>query len=105
MTSNYNRVDPNKTYWWGNSNKTLTDWRNLNYDTNSITDTPTFYDVNNYDFYPLDVNSPQVDAGDPNSDANDVGITDFEGNDRFIDGDGDGNDVIDIGPYEYEPNS
>jgi len=105
LTSNYNRVDPNKTYWWGNSNKTLTDWRNLNYDTNSITDTPTFYDVNNYDFYPLDVNSPQVDAGDPNSDANDVGITDFEGNDRFIDGDGDGNDVIDIGPYEYEPNS
>jgi hypothetical protein len=36
--------------------------------------------------------------------SSNVNTTDFKGNDRFIDGDGDGNDAIDIGSYEYDPN-
>lgn len=72
--------------------------------TGNINSDPCFADANTGDFH-LDSDSPCIDAGDPNTDPNDVGLIDLDGNDRFVDGDGDANDVIDMGCYEYDPNS
>jgi len=65
---------------------------------------PCFVDADANDFH-IEPNSPCIDAGDPNSDANDVGQTDVGGDDRFIDGDWDSNGVarIDMGAYEFQP--
>lgn len=52
--------------------------------------------------YHLTEGSPCIDAGDPNYTAgpNDV---DLDGNARVVDGDRDGNSVVDIGAYEFIP--
>ena len=46
-------------------------------------------------------NSPAIDAGD-NSAAN-LPSKDFGGNPRIVDGNGDGNAVVDMGVYEFQP--
>ncbi|UCE99635.1 MAG: right-handed parallel beta-helix repeat-containing protein, partial [Planctomycetota bacterium] len=46
--------------------------------------------------------SPCIDAGDPNY-IPDPNETDLDGNPRALDGDGDGNNVVDMGAYEYNP--
>ena len=105
LESNYNRIDPNKTYWWGASDVNLADWQNtLYHDQQSITNDPNFVDAPNHDFR-LDVNSPCIDVGDPNGDY--TGQTDIYGDNRVIDIVGKGDDVndVDIGPDEYDPNS
>ena len=48
--------------------------------------------------------SPCIDAGDPNYIAG-PNETDLDGNPRILDGDGDGNNVVDMGAYEYNSNS
>ncbi len=48
----------------------------------------------------LQTNSPCIDAGDPNTDPNDVGTVDLSGNDRIVDGDHNDTNVIDMGAYE-----
>ncbi|MHC4658551.1 MAG: right-handed parallel beta-helix repeat-containing protein, partial [Planctomycetota bacterium] len=50
--------------------------------------------------YYLRPTSACIDAGDPNHVAN-PNDTDLAGNPRIIDGDSDGNSVIDMGAYEY----
>jgi hypothetical protein len=48
--------------------------------------------------------SPCVDRG-TNAPAGGLATTDMEGTTRMLDGDGDGNSVVDMGAYEYNPNS
>ena len=62
---------------------------------------PGVTDVN--ENFNLNANSLCIDAGDPNTDSDDVGTIDYEGYDRFIDGDGDGNLIVDIGANEMQP--
>ena len=50
----------------------------------------------------LTATSPAIDAGTPSAHALNPG-KDCAGNDRSIDGDKDGNAVVDIGAYEYKP--
>jgi len=110
---NYNLIDTSQDYsveysFDGNT-LSLAQVRQLGYETYSITEVPTFVDSDSYDFHYL-LSSPQVDAGDPNepTDANDFNPydsneVDFDGLGRVYDGDGNGNDVVDMGPYEYGP--
>jgi hypothetical protein len=98
--------DPNFSYCDIEGCKPGSVW-DPNFGTNgggNIDSDPLFVDDANDDYH-LDPNSPCIDAGDPNTDPNDVGLLDLDGNDRFVDGDGDSNDVIDMGCYEYDPNS
>jgi len=61
---------------------------------------PLFVDAGAGDFR-LNWYSPCVDAGD--NSAPGLPATDLDGNPRVIDGDGDGNSVVDMGVYELEP--
>ena len=66
---------------------------------------PGYWDVNNVwvegDYHLLD-GSPCIDAGDPNYVAG-PNETDLDGNPRVVDGDNDGNSVVDMGAYERIP--
>ncbi len=59
---------------------------------------PLFVDPENGD-YRLQADSPVIDAGD--NEASDLPDTDFDGNDRVVDGDGDGEAVVDMGAFEF----
>ena len=59
---------------------------------------PQLVDTANGDFH-LSYGSPAIDAGN-NLYINST--TDFDGNQRVLDGNGDNNNVVDIGPYEYQ---
>ncbi len=61
---------------------------------------PLFQDPNNDDYH-LTVNSPCIDVGN-NLDVPAGITTDFEGDDRIIDGDGDTIAVVDMGADEYK---
>jgi len=50
--------------------------------------------------YHLLAGSPCIDAGDPNY-VGEPNETDLDGNARIVDGDNDGNSVIDMGAYEF----
>jgi len=63
---------------------------------------PKFVDPANRDFH-LQKNSPCIDAG--NNTAPGLPEKDIEGNERVIDGDKDGNAVVDVGAYEFVPNN
>jgi len=52
--------------------------------------------------YHLLLDSPCIDAGDPNYIAG-PNETDLDGNPRIVDGDGDGVPIVDMGAYEYSP--
>jgi parallel beta-helix repeat protein/predicted outer membrane repeat protein len=66
---------------------------------------PGFWDVNDLwvegDYHLLE-GSPCIDAGDPNYAAG-PNETDLDGKPRVVDGDNDGNSVVDMGVYEYRP--
>lgn len=49
-----------------------------------------------------DITSPGIDAGDPNY-VTGPDKTDLDGNPRVVDGDSDGNAVVDMGAYEFLP--
>ena len=77
----------------------------------NIDSDPCFVDANNPagldglfgtfdDGLRLQTNSPCIDAGDPNTDPNDVGTVDLGGNNRIVDGDRNDVAVIDMGAYE-----
>ncbi len=72
------------------------DWLEGNIDIN-----PCFVDADSNDFHLLP-DSPCIDAGDPNYVAG-PNETDLDGNPRVVDGDNDGNTVVDMGAYEYNP--
>jgi len=55
--------------------------------------------------YHLSADSVCIDAGDPGTNSSDVGSTDLDGNGRFVDGDNNDEVIIDMGPYEYSPDS
>ena len=76
---------------------------------NNIDLDPLFVDLDGLDGIPgtaddnarLDPDSPCIDAGD--NQAVPKGIsTDLDGNDRFVDGDGDMTDTVDMGAYEFQ---
>ena len=66
---------------------------------NNIDLDPLFIDAANRDFH-LQEGSPCIDAGDPNAPA--LPATDFEGDPRDVDGDGDGT-TPDMGADEFIP--
>jgi hypothetical protein len=65
----------------------------------NISDDPCFVDAgaNNYHLSP---NSPCIDAGDP-SFVPDPNETDIDGEPRILDGNADGNDIVDMGADEF----
>ena len=66
----------------------------------NINANPLFYDdLNDPNNLHLASNSPCIDKGDPN--GNYDGETDIDGQGRIIDGDADGNDIVDMGADEY----
>ncbi len=64
--------------------------------TGNIDEDPQFFDIDNNNFH-FGATSPLVDAGS----TGDAPVDDFDGNARPFDGDRDGTDDADIGPYEY----
>ena len=63
---------------------------------------PLFLSASNNDYH-LAVSSPAVDAGD--NSAPNLPATDFDGNPRIADGNGDGTSVVDLGAFEVTPTS
>jgi hypothetical protein len=61
---------------------------------------PLFVDPVNEDYH-LQASSPCIDTG--RNDLPDLNVVDFEGDYRFIDGDGNGSMTIDMGADEYSP--
>ena len=59
---------------------------------------PLFADPSSGDFHLL-ADSPCIDAG--NNDAPNLPLYDFEGDDRILDGDGDGTAIVDMGVDEF----
>jgi hypothetical protein len=69
----------------------------LNWGEGNIDAEPLFADSDNGD-YRLSISSPCIDAGDNDSVPPDV--CDLDGNTRIVDGDDDGEPVVDMGAYE-----
>ena len=64
----------------------------------NINTDPVFVDATNRDYH-LAVGAPCIDSGD--NSASSLPISDFEGDDRIYDGDGNGIDTVDMGADEY----
>ncbi len=64
----------------------------------NISANPLFADAPNGDLH-LTANSPCIDVGC--NTAPQIPATDFEGDKRILDGDGDGNDIVDMGADEF----
>ncbi|MFC1783520.1 right-handed parallel beta-helix repeat-containing protein, partial [Planctomycetota bacterium] len=67
----------------------------------NINQDPVFFDTDNGNYH-LCPSSPCIEAGTNTPDGG-LPLTDFEGNNRMIDGDEDGQVVVDMGAYEYVP--
>ena len=65
---------------------------------------PMFQDTTSGNFQ-LSSSSPCIDAGDPDTTGLNLPINDLNGNSRIWDGDEDEISVIDMGAYEYGPQS
>jgi len=72
---------------------------------NNINADPMFVDASSDDYH-LQLGSPCIDAGtnDPYDDTetNDLPDTDFDGNRKILDGNGDGVAIVDMGAFEYQ---
>ncbi len=94
---NNNNLGPNSDFTTGQSEDLRITVTGSNYSQGgNITDDPLL----NGDFH-LQSGSPCIDAGDNN--AYGIPSTDFEGDDRTIDGNGDGASTVDMGADEYQP--
>ncbi|MCD4651492.1 MAG: T9SS type A sorting domain-containing protein, partial [Candidatus Cloacimonetes bacterium] len=76
------------------------DYSTINFGTHNIDADPLFTGTGTHP-YTLQSGSPCIDAGDPN--ASTTYPWDMAFNERVWDGDDDGNAVIDMGCYEYQP--
>lgn len=92
MIFDYNRVDPEKKYFWRGKSIPLQKFRSAGFDLHSLTADPKFTSVNNNNFRLLP-DSPCINAGDPN-DTSLVGNTDIYNQPRIQGG------RIDIGIHE-----
>jgi len=84
----------------GQSNVYVDPGCTLNWGSGMIDVDPAFLDPTS-DNYHLATDSPCIDIGDNN--APEIPLSDFEGDDRIIDGDKDGEATVDIGADEYRP--
>ena len=82
---------------YGGANVTYSDVEGGYDGTGNINDDPLFLDAANGDYH-LGPGSPCIDAG--SNDAPNLPAYDFEGDDRIIDGNGDGTAVVDMGVDE-----
>ncbi len=101
-------VDIGSTFTLGtlvisNNNLSSNDSLNFsnNYGSNNLSVDPQFVNTAANDLH-IKSNSQMIDKG--SNAAPNLPITDFEGNSRSIDGNNDGNAVVDIGADEYNPN-
>ncbi len=79
---------------WGNTPK---NYGGCTLGIGSISSDPLFQNPNNDDYH-LRASSPCIDSGDNNAPA--LPLLDFDGNQRILDNDGDGNLVVNMGPFE-----
>ncbi len=112
---NNSGCDPNISYCnIQDSNGTGPNWdRSLGWDDyNNIDCDPLFVDSNDVDgpdgiFGTLDdglfltAESNSIDTGNPDTNDNDIGSVDITGYPRFVDGDSNGTELVDMGAYEY----
>ncbi len=92
----------NKIYNFSGSSPTIT-YSNIQGGypgTGNINQDPLFVDPANGNFH-LQSGSPCIDAGD--NTAPEIPGLDFDGDDRIIDGDGNGNAIVDMGVDEFAP--
>ena len=73
-----------------------------NLDGTIASNAPLFLDPANGNLR-LQDSSPAIDAGDNDAPGLAGILSDLDGSDRFVDGDGDGTETIDMGVYEYVP--
>lgn len=66
-----------------------------------VSSPPQFVDPANDDFHPL-ATSPTIDDGSDDSDRTPPKL-DLDRNARFVDGNGDGSAIIDMGAFEFQP--
>src|SRR5262249_15277576 len=66
----------------------------------NISADPMFADLTQGNYH-LQKGSPSIDSGD--NQAPNLPDKDLDGNQRILDGDGDGNAIIDMGAYEFLP--
>lgn len=71
---------------------------------NNMTQDPHFVNAEEHD-YSLNTGSPLIDVGSPEAENLILPFFDLNGNKRIIDGNGDGNSLVDIGAYEYKYNN
>ena len=67
--------------------------------TGNITSDPCFVEADANDFH-LDANSPCIDTGDPDFEP-EPNETDIDGEDRAVDGDANGTEIVDMGADEF----
>jgi hypothetical protein len=106
-----NQTVTNCILWYNTGAEIAGEWGTVNYSclqgtlppgTGNINADPLFVDAGGGNLRLEVVGSPCVDTGDNNSVPAGV-TTDLDGNPRVVDGDRDGNDIVDMGAYELPP--
>jgi len=95
--TNYNLYDP-----WGYAD-TAPQINSRPYASGNIVADPLYVNPSSGDYH-LQASSPCIEAGDPDFVPNSNPI-DFDGRDRYVDGDCSGTEIVDMGAYEFSQSS